>query len=218
MDRSSAAVGPDEAPLATLSYGHSATIWRINLGWRRRRRTDPPGFVLDLERGYWAKRQDDPNEDDADHDPLSPRVERVVPFVEDTRNALSSSRSACRRRPPPASVMASLEAALKSALQVVFQLEDNELASHPLPSPDDRRRILFYEAAEGGAGVLRRLVEEPGALAEVARVALEVCHFDPDTGDDRGAHRTSASAARRPATTACSPTATSPTTGWSTAS
>ncbi len=180
----SAQIGDD--PIAVLSYGHSATIWRINMGWRRRKQTDPPGFILDLERGYWASRQDDPN-DDADRDPLSPRVERVIPYVDDTRNALIvepvglPSAAEDRLR-----VVASLEAALKTAVQVVFQLEDNELATHSLPSPVDRRRILIYEAAEGGAGVLRRLVEEPGTLAQVARAALEVCHFDPETGDDRG--------------------------------
>ena len=80
--------------------------------------------------------------------------------------------------------MASLQAALKAAIQVHYQLEDNELAAEPLPSPDERRLILFYEAAEGGAGVLRRLLESPQAFAEVAQEALRLCHFDPATGED----------------------------------
>ena len=64
--------------------------------------------------------------------------------------------------------MASLQAALKSAIQVTFQLEDSELAVESLPSNQDRRVIMIYESAEGGAGVLRRLVEDPTALAQVA--------------------------------------------------
>ena len=82
--------------------------------------------------------------------------------------------------------MASLAAALKNAIQVEFQLEDAELASEALPSDGKRKVILFYEAAEGGAGVLRRLAREPGALPAVARQALELCHFDPVTGADLG--------------------------------
>jgi len=80
--------------------------------------------------------------------------------------------------------MASLQAILKSAIQVKYQLEDNELAVEPLPSREERRLILFYEAAEGGAGVLKRLLSDTGALAEVAREALRLCHFDPEAGAD----------------------------------
>ena len=67
-----------------------------------------------------------------------------------------------------------------------FQLEDSELAAEPLPSEDERRTILLYEAAEGGAGVLQRLVEDEEEFRQVARRALQLCHFDPDTLDDLG--------------------------------
>jgi hypothetical protein len=50
-------------------------------------------------------------------------------------------------------VMASLQAALKQGIQQVYQLEPDELAADALPSFDDRRRLFFYESAEGGAGV-----------------------------------------------------------------
>ena len=51
---------------------------------------------------------------------------------------------------------------------------------------EERNAFLLYEAAEGGAGVLRRLVEDPVAFAECARIALERCHFVPDSSAQRG--------------------------------
>jgi very-short-patch-repair endonuclease len=172
-------VGDDGALLATFVYGHAATLWRMNLGWRRRKDKDQTGYVLDVERGYWAKSQAE--EDDRD-DPMSPRTERVIPYVEDTRNCILVRLEGGFEN----GLMASLEAALKTAIQVQFQLEDRELATEALPGPDDRQQILLYESAEGGAGVLRRLVEDPRALPAVARLALEIAHFNPDSGKDEG--------------------------------
>jgi very-short-patch-repair endonuclease len=80
--------------------------------------------------------------------------------------------------------MASLQAALKNAIQIQYQLEDSELAVEPLPNRDSRRLILIYESAEGGAGVLRNLLDEPQALSAVSRNALNLIHFDPETGVD----------------------------------
>jgi very-short-patch-repair endonuclease len=56
-----------------------------------------------------------------------------------------------------------------------------------MPSPQDRREILFYEASEGGAGVLRQVAEDPAVLPLLARQALVICHFDPDTLEDTAA-------------------------------
>lgn len=168
-----------ETVLAQLTYAQAATLYRINLGWLRRKQKDQYGFVLDIERGYWARNEQlDESQDLAD--PMSSQVRHVIPYVEDTRNALLIEPAATMDN----DVMAALQAALKRAIETIYQLEDNELAAEPLPDSSNRRILLFYEAAEGGAGVLRRLVEEPHAFAAVARQALEICHFDPDTGAD----------------------------------
>ena len=80
--------------------------------------------------------------------------------------------------------MASLQSALKEAIQHEYQLEGSELAADPLPSRDNRQAIFIFESAEGGAGVLRQLVQDPQAMARVAQRAMEICHLDPATGDD----------------------------------
>lgn len=168
----------DGSALLRLTYGQAATIWRINLGWRRRKAKEIFGFVLDTERGYWAKNED-AAEDDPD-DPLSASLQRVVPYVEDRRNCLLIEPTNILSQVE----MATLQPALKQAIQVLYQLEDGELAAEPLPDPDNRRLILLYEAAEGGAGVLRQLLDDAGAVARVAALALQLCHYDPETGED----------------------------------
>jgi hypothetical protein len=60
----------------------------------------------------------------------------------------------------------------------VFQLEEGEILTEPVPARDNRRGILLFEATEGGAGVLGRLTGDPNALAGVARTALELMHYD----------------------------------------
>lgn len=169
-----------EEELAELTYADTATLWRINRGWKRRTHREELGFVLDLERGLWGSNKQMADEDP--EDPMSARLTRVVPYVEDHRNTLlwrPSEKMSIEE-------LVSLRAALKHAIQVVYQLEDSELAAEPLPDAEDPSLLLFYEAAEGGAGALRQLLDDPGAVAAVARAALDLCHFDPDTGEDRG--------------------------------
>jgi ATP-dependent helicase YprA (DUF1998 family)/very-short-patch-repair endonuclease len=174
-----AEIRANDQAVGKLTYGHTATLWRINLGWRRRANHQQYGFILDIERGYWARKDDEVGAAELD-DPMSPRTARVVPFVEDHKNCLLFE-------PNPGlenGQIASLQAALKNAIQVLYQLEDNELLAEPLPTPDERRAILFYEAAEGGAGVLRRIVDDPTAFPRITQEALRLCHFDPISGVD----------------------------------
>ncbi len=178
LSAQSAELIKDGDKLATLTYASAATISRINVGWRRRANQSQLGFVLDIERGDWGKEKDE--QKDEQGNPLSGRTKRVIPFVEDTKNSLLFEPATQLDEKQ----MASLQAALKSAIQIKYQLEDSELAAEPLPSPKIRKMILFYESAEGGAGVLRRLLDDT-QFADVAQLALQLCHFDPQTGEDK---------------------------------
>lgn len=171
----------NDRTLGKLTYGRAATLWRINLGWTRSRRAEKglAGFLLDVETGRWARSETE--DETSSDDPLGSQQERVIPYVEDSRNCLLLEPRVYER---DRETMASLMAALKNAIQVEYQLEEGELAAEPLPDDLDRRLILFYESAEGGAGVLHRLIDDPHALNRVASRALDLCHFDPETGND----------------------------------
>lgn len=179
------AVGRDK-PLLDLVHGDAAIVRVANVGRRRRKNPNDRGYWLDLRDGNWLS---DKQAADAtvDTDALDNAQdvtykEKVTPYVEDRRNVLVVRL--CDRVDDDVAV--TLGAALERGIEATFQLEDSELESKPLPDPDGRGRMLLTEAAEGGAGVLARLVDEPDALARVARAALGIVHYDPDTGDDLG--------------------------------
>jgi superfamily II DNA/RNA helicase/very-short-patch-repair endonuclease len=169
--------------LAKLTYGDSADIWRINMGFRKNYRDGQSGFWLDSESGYWERNPDTDNDDDS---PFGSNRILVCPYVSDTKNCLLFEPQFYAE---PA-IMASLQAALKNAIQRVFDLEDNELAAEPLPNKDMRHSILFYEATEGGAGVLKQMMDEQN-FRKTIRKAIEICHYDPDSFIDLEMHKNS---------------------------
>ena len=157
--------------LLNLVYAPSATLWRINHKWTR---SQEDGFRLDMDAGLWKGR----GREDSQENVRS----NVRPFVRITANALLIY--------PPSgesfqdgSFLATLQYAILRSLQAVFEVEEQELACERI-GRGQKRGILFWEAAEGGLGVLRQLVDEPDALAQVAHSALQILHFDPQTGDD----------------------------------
>ncbi|MGW1144519.1 DEAD/DEAH box helicase [Streptomyces sp. NPDC002454] len=180
--------------LAELAYGDSATVRLTNLGYRRSVAKGEIGFWMDPVTGAWlaggtAKKggRETPQEQEGLAD--AERAQRkmpVIPYVQDTRNILVLRLA----QPVDRDTAVTLQYALERGIEAEFQLEDAELDTEELPPPDGpRERLLFIESAEGGAGVLRRLQAEPGALARAARKALEIAHFD-QLGRDRGEEKT----------------------------
>jgi very-short-patch-repair endonuclease/superfamily II DNA or RNA helicase len=159
--------------LATVHYGPATTVWRMNLGWKRRKEKSIYGFNIDVNTGIWSKDAQAPEEDDSAD--TGQTVQRIVPFVEDRRNILVLHPGEELEE----DAMVTLQYMFKRGIEAEFQLEESELAAEPLPKRDQRNKILFYESAEGGAGVLTRIANDPVALRRVAERALRVAHYQP---------------------------------------
>lgn len=163
--------------LLKLEYGPSAQLWRINRRWRRSREN---GYTLDLNTGAWNKRRND--FDDTALDVGQENIKTGVQlFVRDTRNILMIS---------PAEgidlsdeMLANLQHAIHLGMSALFQVDYNEISNDRI-GEGEMRSILFWEATEGGVGVLQRLVDEHDAVSLIAEKALEICHFDPQTGKE----------------------------------
>jgi Domain of unknown function (DUF1998) len=164
----------------------------LNIGLRRRKQENDTGFLIEPSTGRWLSAD---NAEDAaaaaEEDPTRGTPQRIVPMVEDHKNTLL-----LRPAKPFADAITAVvvQHALLRGLETEFQLEEGELLSEPMPGRDDRRSILFYEATEGGAGVLARVARERDVLARVTQQALRVMHFEwtgkrptPATLSDGGA-------------------------------
>ncbi len=158
--------------LAVLQYGEGTEISRLNLGLRRRKDQMKMGFGIDPATGRWTTLETEDGEKDPDRE----KAVRIVPIVQDNKNALLMRLADPAAYAPEAITTA--QHALLRGIQIAFQLEEGEILCDPLPSRDDRRAVLFYEATEGGAGVLGRLVRDRDALNRAVSAALETMHFE----------------------------------------
>ncbi len=161
-----------------LIYAPTATVLSINWGWKGR----PAGFVVDLSSGELL------TDSEVEHQRSQSQGayrganwERLSLCVWETQNVLLL-RPLVKEWREDERMLVSLQYALKRGIEHAFQLEERELGVERV-GRGEYRALLFYEAAEGGLGVLRRLVEEPDAFARVAREALRICHYD-EAGND----------------------------------
>ncbi len=163
-----------EVPLLEVEYAPRAELWQINHGWRRVAHQN--GFTLDPETGRWQPRDDDELDDNTGEEPGGRlRKTGIKPYVTDNLNLLLLRPVALQAG--DASFLNSLAVALQRGIQVVYQVEESELAVD-LIGEEDKRRLLLWETAEGGTGVWERMIADPQAFSEVAAAALEICHYD----------------------------------------
>ncbi|MBR8840740.1 MAG: DEAD/DEAH box helicase [Stigonema ocellatum SAG 48.90 = DSM 106950] len=153
----------DGTPLFKLTYGATATIWRINRGLKKN--TEERGFKLDAKTGIWG---------DAKKELVAENLHTEVNLmVDDTCNILVVEPLSVPTENREAFI-ATLQYTLETAIQAVYKLEADELDSERL---GDGKYLLFWEAAEGGAGVLSQLLENSDAFEKIAAAALDICHF-----------------------------------------
>ncbi|MDW8218832.1 MAG: DUF1998 domain-containing protein, partial [Acidobacteriota bacterium] len=159
-----------------LVYAPAATLLRINHGWRT---AAGRGFLVDFESGELLSSSDgDALQRDAAR---RHRVENTLLAVQSTHNILLVRLLRPEWR-DDRMLEASLQYALQRGLEQCFQLEEMELAAERIGC-GQHQAILFYEVAEGGAGVLRRLIDDADVVAHVARHALARCHYDEEGQD-----------------------------------
>jgi hypothetical protein len=169
--------GTEIEPVLEIAYVPQAEIWRINHGWRHS--VDQEGFIIDPNTGAWQRQTDD---DDDEPNGTAPRAVRrqIKPYVSDIRNLLLLRIPS---EQPDGDFLTTLSYSLRRAIQVEYQIEEQEIAVERV-GRDQQRRIILWEAAEGGIGVWERLIDEPRAFSKLARTALRLLHFDEVTGEE----------------------------------
>lgn len=149
----------DGTPILRLTYGETARIWRINQGLKR---SPDKGFKLDKITGEWGESRT----------PESLET-NINLMVTDTSNILVVEPIDLPAENAEGFAV-TFQHALERAIETVYKLEPDELASERL---GNGKHILFWEAAEGGAGVLSQILQDPKSFIKLARQALDICHF-----------------------------------------
>ena len=160
----------DGSPILNLTYGATADIFQINRGLNKKR-TEERGFKLDVTTGTWGDSTKEELTDNL-HNEVNLMVKNTsnILVIEPLGIKISNSDDNSTQE----AFITTIQFALKTAIQAVYKLEANELDCERL---GDGKYLLFWESAEGGAGVLSQILEDTNAFANIADAALDICHF-----------------------------------------
>lgn len=177
-----------EDVLLTLSYEHNGRILRVNSGSRSHEADGQnSGFTLCGACHRWLFG------DDRIDEHLKPKgcwrnatkediISNLVLYTESQHDVITLDCD------PPKDIAPenyegfynTLAQAIIQGLQISMNLDATEIATFLSPRGDDRYRIILYEAAEGGTGVLNAL-QQIDVFHEVIGRARQLLHeFDPE--------------------------------------
>jgi hypothetical protein len=132
------------------------------------RKNKERGFKLDPQTGNWGE-----TGEKQQNSPESIIHHEVHLIVRETSNVLLVRPQQLPTEQTEA-FLVTLQYAIERAIQVIYKLEENELSSERLGRS---QTLLFWESAEGGAGVLSQILTNPTSLQHISKVALDICHF-----------------------------------------
>ena len=164
-------VGKD--PYLNIRFLPAARLVHLNRRWRSSRNE---GFLVGLTTGSWKKESDLENAKKKDATETE-EIRKVLLHTWDTADALYIEPITSLALNPDG--VATLQYALKRAIENYFQIESAELGVRSLGS-EKCPNILIYESSEGGLGVLSQFIDNPKIFSKVVAEAYKVCRFDDD--------------------------------------
>jgi len=177
-------MGGDDV-LLKMRYLPSAELVYVNMKWRANK---DDGFVLNRLSGHWKThgfRENVLKGKEKISKMKAEDLKIVRIYTTDTADALYIEP--LKILDLDSSGRITLQYALKTAVERVFQVESSELGITPIGDPDCPN-LLMFESAEGSLGVMAAMVREKNAWQKVIDEAWRLCRFDEDEYLDKASY------------------------------
>ncbi|MEI6387770.1 MAG: DEAD/DEAH box helicase [Spirochaetota bacterium] len=178
-------MGGDDV-LLRMRYIPSAELVYVNSKWRINK---DEGFVLNRVSGHWKShgfRQSLADGKEKNTKMKLDDLKVVKLYTTDTADALYIEPLKVLELDSDGRI--TLQYALKTAVERVFQVESSELGITPIGDPDSPN-LLMYEASEGSLGVMAAMVREKDAWQRVVDEAWKLCRFDDEDYRDKASYK-----------------------------
>ena len=172
--------------LLKMKYIPSAELVYVNMKWRVNK---DEGFVLNRVSGHWKSHgyREEVLSGKGKGSKVKPEDLKVVKlYTKDTADALYIEPLRVLELDYAGRV--TLQYALKTACERVFQVESSELGITPIGNPDSPN-LLMFESSEGSLGVMAAMVRENNIWKKVIDEAWRVCRFDEEDYVEKASYK-----------------------------